>query len=162
MGRPRIYLASALGFSTTTNGLVLPAFVEKLESLGFEVYEPFAANTQNGLGPDGSDDWFLTVGEADKRAVIECDAIFAIVNGMPPDEGVAFELGVAAAFGKPSFLYRDDFRKAGEAVDVNLMLLTGLPKDWQSHYYTSLAELGDKEKGLCRYLESCRNPNAKL
>ena len=41
--------------------------------------------------------WPFKIAQADMNGVLECDAIFAVVNGVPPDEGVAFELGVAAA-----------------------------------------------------------------
>ena len=38
------------------------------------------------------------------KDVGEADAIFAVVNGVPPDEGVMVELGIAVALGKPTFL----------------------------------------------------------
>ena len=45
------------------------------------------------------------------KDVVESDGIFAVVNGAPPDEGVMVELGMAIALGKPTFLFRDDFRQ---------------------------------------------------
>jgi len=50
--------------------------------------EPFATNLQNGLGPaSGRADWAFDIAYADRDAVIRCDAIFAVINGLPPDEG---------------------------------------------------------------------------
>ena len=47
--------------------------------------------------------------------VVNSDATFAVVNGVPPDEGVMVELGMAIALGKPTFLFRDDFRRATDS-----------------------------------------------
>ena len=67
------------------------------------------------------------MGQGDFRDVMESDAIFAVVNGVPPDEGVMVELGMAIALGKPTFLFRDDFRRVveSEQYPLNLMLFTG-------------------------------------
>ena len=84
----------------------------------------------------------------------ESDAIFAVVNGVPPDEGVMVELGMAIALGKPTFLFRDDFRRAtdSEQYPLNLMLFTGLPEaGWRDYYYTSVEEITSPEKALARW-----------
>ncbi len=52
----------------------------------------------------------------------QCDAIFAVVNGVPPDEGVMVELGMAIALGKPTSLFRDDFRRATDSEEYPLNL----------------------------------------
>ena len=41
-----IYLASPYGFAAQWKNQLLPVFVETLESLGLEVWEPFARNNQ--------------------------------------------------------------------------------------------------------------------
>ena len=46
MTRKTIYLASPYGFSVQQKALLLPAFVQSLEDLGAEVWEPFARNNQ--------------------------------------------------------------------------------------------------------------------
>ena len=51
-------------------------------------------NNQVDFSKEG---WAYEVGRADLRDVVESDAIFAIVNGTPPDEGVMVELGAAIA-----------------------------------------------------------------
>ena len=51
------------------------------------------------------------------------------------------ELGMAIALGKPTFLFRDDFRRVveSEQYPLNLMLFTGLPEHgWEDYYYTSI------------------------
>ena len=150
----RIYLASPYGFSEQQKRDLLPAFVEKLTELGAEVWEPFARNNQVDFSEEG---WAYKVGQADLRDVRESDAIFAIVNGTPPDEGVMVELGAAIALGKPTFLFRDDFRRCtdSERYPLNLMLFTGLPAEgWEDSYYTSLDEIGAPDKALVKWLNA--------
>ena len=146
-----IYLANPYGFSTQQKEMLLPGIIEALESLGLEVWEPFARNNQEDLAVPG---WAYRIGQADFRDVRDSDAIFAVVNGVPPDEGVMVELGMAIALGKPSFLFRDDFRRAtdSEEYPLNLMLFTGLPeKGWRDFYYTSVEEIADPNKALTRW-----------
>ena len=68
-----------------------------------EVWEPFARNNQVDFAATG---WAYKIGQADYRDVVESDGIFAVVNGVPPDEGVMVELGMAIALKKPTFLFR--------------------------------------------------------
>jgi len=76
--------------------------------------------------------------------VRDADGIFAVVNGCPPDEGVMVELGMAIAWEKAVFLFRDDFRRCtdSEAYPLNLMLFTGLP------------EAGGRTTGTARWTRS--------
>ena len=63
------------------------------------------------------------------------------MNSCPPDEGVCIELGLAIALGKPTFLFRDDFRRVtdSEEYPLNLMLFTAMPEDsWRDYYHTSV------------------------
>jgi len=76
--------------------------------VGVEVWEPFERNNQKDFSKTG---WAYETGQADSRDVRDSDATFAVVNGAPPDEGVCVELGMAIALGKPTFLFRDDFRR---------------------------------------------------
>ena len=149
-----IYLASPYGFSAQWKRLLLPEFVKALESLGLEVWEPFARNGQVDLAESG---WAYRVAQRDLQDVRDADAFFAIVNGTPPDEGVMVELGVAIALNKPVFLFRDDFRRCtdSEQYPLNLMLFAGLPKDeWQEHLYADLCEIKAPEKALARWINS--------
>ena len=151
-GRKTIYLANPYGFSTQQRELLLPEIVDALERLGLEVWEPFQRNNQVDFSQPG---WAYRIGQADYRDVREADAIFAVVNGTPPDEGVMVELGMAIALRKPTFLFRDDFRRVTDSDEypLNLMLFTGMPqREWRDYYYTSIDEIGDKDKALSRWV----------
>ena len=149
-----IYLASPYGFSAQWKRLLLPEFIWALETLGLEVWEPFARNGQVNLAEPG---WAYRVAQRDLQDVRDVDALFAIVNGTPPDEGVMVELGAAIALGKPTFLFRDDFRRCtdSEQYPLNLMLFAGLPEvGWEQYVYNDLSEISDPQKALIRWLQS--------
>ena len=146
-----IYLANPYGFSQQQKVTLLPPIVTALESLGLEVWEPFARNNQENFLEAG---WASRIGQKDFADVVNSDATFAVVNGVPPDEGVMVELGMAIALGKPTFLFRDDFRRAtdSEEYPLNLMLFTGMPQEgWLDYYYTTLDEITTPEKALGRW-----------
>ncbi len=126
MAKKTIYLANPYGFSTQQAELLLPSIIAQIESLGLEVWEPFARNNQVDTTEQG---WAYRIAIADFEDVRNSDAIFAIVNGVPPDEGVMVELGMAIAMEKPTFLFRDDFRRATDSDEypLNLMLFAGIP-----------------------------------
>ena len=150
----KIYLASPYGFSAQWKRLLLPEFTAALESLGLEVWEPFARNGQVNLAEPG---WAYRVAQRDLQDVRDADALFAIVNGTPPDEGVMVELGAAIALGKPTFLFRDDFRRCtdSEQYPLNLMLFAGLPEvEWKHYVYSDLSEISDPQKALVRWAQS--------
>lgn len=146
-----LYLANPYGFSTQQQQL-LPPIISELESLGAEVWEPFVRNNQIDMASKG---WAYRVAQADYQDVVDCDGIFAIVNGTPPDEGVMVELGMAIALNKTVFLFRDDFRRCtdSEEYPLNLMLFTSLPeKGWQDYFYTSVEEIQDPKKAIAMWL----------
>ena len=148
-----IYLASPYGFSAQWKRLLLPEFIAALEGLGLEVWEPFARNGQVDVAQPG---WAHQVAQRDLQDVRDADGLFAIVNGTPPDEGVMVELGAAIALGKPTFLFRDDFRRCTDSEDypLNLMLFAGLPaQGWQDFVYTSLEEIVQYDKALYRWVQ---------
>ncbi len=153
MAEKTLYLASPYGFSLQQREGPLPALVAALESLGAEVWEPFTRNNQpERLASPG---WAYRVGQDDMRDVRESAGFFGVVNGCPPDEGVMVELGMAVAWGKPVFLFRDDFRRCTdcESYPLNLMIFTGLPEvGWEAYFYNSLAEIADPEKALAHWL----------
>lgn len=137
-----VYLANPYGFSKQQREQLLPELVAKIASLGHTVWEPFARNNRN---IDLSNpDWPYYVGQKDKKDIKKSDAIFAVVNGDPPDEGVMVELGLAIAWRKKIYLFRDDFRRCGGDIKypLNLMIFCGLLKDgWQKYYFTSVSEI---------------------
>lgn len=148
-----LYLANPYGFSLQQREGPLSALVAALEAMGAEVWEPFARNGQ--IDPTTSG-WAYWVGQANLHDVRNADGLFAVVNGCPPDEGVMVELGMAVAWDKPVFLFRDDFRRCtdSEAYPLNLMLFTGLPEvGWQAYWYGSLNEIAAPDKALARWLK---------
>ena len=107
----------------------------------------------SNLVPQGA----TKLSEVKLEDVKKSDCIFAIVNGTPPDEGVMIELGAAIALRKPTFLFRDDFRRCTDSEDypLNLMLFSGLPaSEWQNYFYTSIEEISDPNKALFRWINS--------
>ena len=149
-----IYLASPYGFSEQWKRLLLPEFVDALAALGLEVWEPFSRNGQIDFAEPG---WAYRVAQKDLQDVRDADALFAIVNGTPPDEGVMVELGAAMALNKPIFLFRDDFRRCtdSEEFPLNLMLFAGLPEtDWQDFVYENITDIASPVKALVRWLHS--------
>jgi nucleoside 2-deoxyribosyltransferase len=147
-----LYLANPYGFSQQQRVLLLPPIVAALQALGAVVWEPFARNNQVDFSEAG---WAYRVAQADYQDVKDCDGIFAIVNGTPPDEGVMVELGMAIALNKAIFLFRDDFRRCtdSEQYPLNLMLFAGLPEtNWQDFFYTTVAEISTPTKALYRWL----------
>lgn len=148
----KIYLANSYGFSRQQRDGPLREMVRVLEEMGAEVWEPFARNNQGDATQPGE---AYRIGQADMHDVMNSDGILAVVNGVPPDEGVMVELGMAIAWGREIFLFRDDFRRCSDSNEypLNLMLFTGLPrKGWQDRYYTSVTELSDPSKALARWL----------
>ena len=159
--RRTIYLASGYGFSDQTRTGPLVELVTVLEGLGAEVWEPFARNNQVDKT---TLDWSYKIGQDDLKDVRNADGIFAVVNGCPPDEGVMIELGMAIAWGKPTFLFRDDFRVCTDSAGtsgypLNLMLFTGLPEQgWERYWYTHLDQLPDPGKALAPWLNGHSTP----
>ena len=147
-----IYLANPYGFSEQQRDGPLQDLVQVLKDMGAEVWEPFARNNQRDILQPGA---AYSVGQKDMRGVKDSDGIFAVVNGVPPDEGVMVELGMAIAWGREVFLFRDDFRKCTDSGEypLNLMLFTGFPKNrWRDRYYTSVDDLRNPDKSLSKWL----------
>ena len=154
MSNKTIYLASPYGFSEQWRLKLLPEFITKLESMGAIVWEPFERNSSIDLYIPG---WANKVACSNFRDLRDSDALFAIVNGIPPDEGVMVELGVAIALGKHTFLFRDDFRKCTDSDEypLNLMIFMGIPHDsWNDYYYRSLNEIDSHSKAIYKWLKS--------
>ena len=153
-----LYLANPYGFSAQQSRGPLRELRAALEALGAEIWEPFERNNQIDRASPG---WAYRIGQADLRDVRDADGLFAVVNGCPPDEGVMVELGMAIAWGKPVFLFRDDFRRCtdSEVYPLNLMLFTGLPETgWEAWWYGSVDEIADPGKALARWLANAPPP----
>ena len=152
MSNKTLYLASPYGFSDHWKFKLLPEFITKLEYMGVNVLEPFFRNNNVDISIPG---WANKVASSNFNDLKNSDGLFAIVNGTPPDEGVMVELGVAIALGKPTFLFRDDFRKCSDSDEypLNLMIFLGIPYDnWNDYYYRSLDEIDNKNKAIYKWL----------
>jgi len=149
-----LYLASPYGFSEHWRVKLLPDFVAKLEFMGASVWEPFSRNSDTDFSTPG---WANKVANSNLYDLRQADGLFAIVNGAPPDEGVMVELGIAIALGKPTFLFRDDFRKCtdSEEYPLNLMLFLGMPYDsWNDYFYSSMGEIDCEKKAIYKWLKN--------
>ena len=147
-----LYLANPYGFSAQQRSGPLVRLVAALEALGAEVWEPFARNNQVDRSVAG---WAWRVGQADLNDVRRADGLFAVLNGCPPDEGVMVELGMAIAWNKPVFLFRDDFRRCTDSGDypLNLMLFCSLPQHgWERYWLTHIDQIADPHKALAPWL----------
>ncbi len=147
-----LYLASPYGFSNHWRLKLLPDFIDKLESIGARVWEPFVRNSHVDSSIPG---WAKKIACSNFMDLKDSDGLFAIVNGSPPDEGVMVEVGIAIALGKPTFLFRDDFRKCTDSDEypLNLMIFSGIPYDsWNDYFYRSLDEIENKDKAIYKWL----------
>ena len=148
--KKKLYLANSYGFSKQTKKL-LDEFINIFNDLNIEVYEPFE-RTKNIL--QKGNEWAYELARSNFNDLQKCDAIFAIVNGTPPDEGVMIELGIAIALKKEIFLFRDDFRNCSDSnqYPLNLMLFLGLPRNtWQKYYFESLQDIKSHQKGFVEW-----------
>ena len=151
--KKKLYLANPYGFSKQTKN-ILPRFIKIFQDLNVEVYEPFDRAT---LLTQQKSQWAYKVANSNFHDLKECDCIFAIVNGNPPDEGVMIELGIAIALKKEIFLFRDDFRNCSDSnqYPLNLMLFLGLPKDnWEQYYFESLQDIKSNKKRFVEWAEN--------
>ena len=154
MSNKTLYLASPYGFSEQWRLKLLPEFISKLELMGANVWEPFSRNSKIDFTTPG---WANKVACSNLDDLRKSDGLFAIVNGTPPDEGVMVELGVSIAMDKPTFLFRDDFRKCTDSDEypLNLMIFLGIPSDsWNDYYFRSMTEIDSKKKALYKWLTS--------
>ena len=149
--KKKLYLANSYGFSKQTNFL-LSEFIKIFNELNIEVYEPFERTKD--IKKEG--EWAYELAKTNFQDLKNCDSIFAIVNGTPPDEGVMIELGIAIALKKKIFLFRDDFRKCSDSnqYPLNLMLFLGLPRyNWEKYYFESLEDIKSYKKGFVEWAQ---------
>ena len=150
--RKKLYLANSYGFSKQTKKL-LYEFINIFNDLNIEVYEPFE-RTKHLIQKE---EWAYELAKSNFNDLKNCDCIFAIINGTPPDEGVMIELGIAIALKKKIFLFRDDFRNCSDSNEypLNLMLFLGLPKNnWEKYYFESLKDINSNKKGFVEWAKN--------
>ena len=117
--------------------------------MGARVWESLTSNSSIDISSPG---WANKVVNSNFNDLRKSDALFAIVNGTPPDEGVMVD--IAVAFGQPTFLFRDDFRKSTDSDEyrLDLMIFLGIPADSWNYYY--LEEIDCKKKAIYKWLRN--------
>lgn len=131
----KIYLAGPLGFSEAGRVFQNETLIPKLKQLGHEVLNPWELTDASKIqaidamtyGAERRDAWRvlnIEIGDNNRKAIEQCDAVVAILDGVDVDSGTAAEIGYAFAQGKPILGYRGDFRLSGdnEGSTVNLQV----------------------------------------
>ncbi len=136
----RIYLASPLGFATSTRAY-LRDLVGALEGHGLVVHDPWGTNRPTSppgapasLDGDASSDEASrraarharnhAIGQANAEAIQAADGLIAVLDGVDVDSGTAAEIGYAFGLGKTIWGLRTDTRQTGdnEGATVNLQV----------------------------------------
>jgi nucleoside 2-deoxyribosyltransferase len=108
----KIYMAGPL-FSTAE--LAFNAELAKeLRGRGHEVFLPQEHEQRKDLPAE--------IFESDVRGLDWAEVVVACLDGPDPDSGTCWELGYAYAKGKPSIVYRTDFRLFEGTDPINLMM----------------------------------------
>ena len=134
MPKPRVYLASPLGFAESTRAF-MDALIPLLEE-HVDVENPWddvrfvdefhaveqldsVSERRSRLGAVNRE-----IGHSNVERIDRSDAVFAILDGVDVDSGTAAEIGYGFAKGKHVCGLRTDFRLAGdnEAAIVNLQV----------------------------------------
>lgn len=130
-----IYIASPLGFSEAGRDFLYRTLIPRIEQAGFQCIDPWKLTPVDLLksaqdlpyGQEKRKKWRQVnqvIGKNNALAIRECDAIFAVLDGVDVDSGTASEIGFAAALNKPALGYRGDFRLSAdnEGSTVNLQV----------------------------------------
>ncbi len=133
--RPRIYMASPLGFSEAGRHFYAGVLLPFVRGLGYEVLDPWALTDARRIeavrampeGPARREAWRALNGEmgaANRMAIDTADGLVAVLDGVDVDSGTAAEIGYAFARGALIVGYRGDFRKSAdnEGGTVNLQV----------------------------------------
>jgi nucleoside 2-deoxyribosyltransferase len=130
-----IYLAGPLGFSEVGRDFLKLVLIPELGPLGHQVVDPFKLTDQSKIDSITAMPYSearrgawqklnVEIGQNNRSAIDNCDAILAILDGVDVDSGTASEIGYAFARGKPILGYRGDFRLSSdnEGSIVNLQV----------------------------------------
>lgn len=151
---PILYIANGIGFNAHARTHTLGVIVNVVESMGFEVIEPFRDNNELSLTRERNVESELKIAALDRKGVEQADGVLCVISSPIPDEGSMIEVGMAMALGKPVFYMNDDFRfrPNGHTLPMNLMLFAhSNAREWEQYYYTSIDELRDPFKGLIKW-----------
>jgi nucleoside 2-deoxyribosyltransferase len=131
----KVYISGPLGFSDIGRLFHNQVLVPTIRGLGYQVLDPWTLTDQAKIdavqkmpfGPSRRDAWRglnVEMGSNNRRAIDDCDLVFAVLDGVDVDSGTASEIGYAFAKGKPILGYRGDFRLSAdnEGSTVNLQV----------------------------------------
>ncbi len=112
-------------------------WIEQIEQtiaeIGFKTFLPHRDN------PEKTPETVQTIFENNRDAIQDSDLVVANLNGITTDDGTAWELGYAAALGKPAIGVFTDWRSRFEGEElVNLMISRSV-----NQIVRSLPELSD-------------------
>ena len=115
-------------------------WIEQIEQtiieMGFDTFLPHRDN------PEKNPETVQLIFENNRNAIQDSDLVVANLNGITTDDGTAWELGYAAALGKPAIGVFTDWRSRFEGEElVNLMISRSL-----NQTVRSLNELSDALK----------------
>ncbi|MBA4810675.1 MAG: nucleoside 2-deoxyribosyltransferase [Acidimicrobiales bacterium] len=115
-------------------------WIEQIEQtiieMGFDTFLPHRDN------PEKTPETVQLIFENNRNAIQDSDLVVANLNGITTDDGTAWELGYAAALGKPAIGVFTDWRSRFEGEElVNLMISRSL-----NQTVRSLNELSDALK----------------
>ena len=122
MEQKKIYLAGPLGFSESGTEFHQKSVIKQLEEEGFKTLDPWQINEElvkQALSTNTSESWHkanLELGENNKKAIDECDIVYANLDGADVDSGTAAEIGYAFAKSKIIIGSRSDFRLSSENI----------------------------------------------
>lgn len=128
-----VYVASPLGFATSTKLYYYEVLLPKLRDEGFDPLDPWTGghiisaamtipNPKQRLKALESAN--AEVGRLNEELLAACEAVFAVLDGPDVDSGTAAEIGWAAALGRPIVGLKTDIRRSSdnEAAVVNLQV----------------------------------------
>ena len=116
----RVYLAGPL-FTEAERDFNL-ALAHRLEAAGYTVFLPQRDVAQYDKTPG----YAKRIYHADLNGLREAHIVVAVCDGIPMDDGTAWEIGYACGRGVPVIGLRTDERKVSDEERVNLMVQESL------------------------------------
>lgn len=139
----RIYFAGPL-FSQAERDWNLK-LAEVFEDHGYEVFLPQRDGIKSTeLEGKTEEEATEIIFKKDHEEVLKADILVINLDGMVPDEGACFELGLAYANGKPCYGLKTDWRSAQIDKDLNSMISGSLIEIFNGSDGDELIELLDE------------------
>lgn len=133
--KPRVYVASPLGFSDAGRDFYRRTFLPCIRGAGLDVIDPWTLTDpykiervkSTSYGKQRKKKWGklnIEMARNNHQGIRASDVLVTCLDGTDVDSGTAAEIGYAAALNIPVFGYRGDFRLSGdnEGCIVNLQV----------------------------------------